>query len=229
MDKQEIEIGFLLYYDEYLLFHHIENAFSKYRILESLNELDDKGIRALNLSPFFWGQVFDALNTDVIISTSRIYDVNRFLRPRSEINIFKFMRFVKHHFNILFSKENIWKRNNIQTEKNWESRAIPIINFRELEEDLHTLEQNKEKILTLLFYRDKSYAHSDRSFALNKTEIHKNRIIKNREIESLIKLAYDLMRKYRLAFDGTKYAFPAANLNDFQNTLEMISPNMYRN
>lgn len=228
MNREEIETEFLSYYSEFLLFRQIENAFAKYRILEYLNELDDKGIKALNLSPFFWSQVLDALNTDVIVSTSRIYDVDRLLKPRSRINIFKFMSFVKHYFNILFSKESVWERNIIQSERDWKAEAIPPLNIQEIREDLHILEQKKEKILTLLFYRDKSYAHTDRNFVLNKSEIHKNKIIKNREIKSLIELAYDLMKKYRLAFDGTNYTFPAANLNDFPNTLEMLLTNMNR-
>lgn len=223
-----MEIEFLSYYGKYLLFRHIENALAKYRILEYLNELDNKSIQVLNLSPFFWNQVLDALNTDVIVSTSRIYDVDRQLKPRSEINIFKFMNFVKHHYKTLFSKENVWKRNDIPSEKDWKAEAIPLLNIHETEKDLNILVQNKEKIITLLFYRDKSYAHSDRDFALNKSEIHKNKIIKNREIEGLIKLAYDLMKKYRLAFDGTNYTFPAANLNDFSNTIELLLTNMNR-
>jgi hypothetical protein len=222
LNNEEIEKEFLAFYNVDLLFRDIENALAKYRILKYLNELEEDKIKILNISRFFWGQVFDALTTDVVISTSRLYDVDRYFKPRSHINIPNFLKFIKENFTVLFSKETVWKRNNVVSDKDWKAERIPLLEISQIEQDWLKLEENKEKILTLMFYRDKSYAHSDRDFARNKKEIEAEKQIKNDEIENLIVMAYNFLKSYRISFDGVNYAFPAANLNDFNNTLEIL-------
>jgi len=222
LNNKEIEKEFLAFYNVDLLFRDIENALAKYRILKYLNELEEDKIKILNISRFFWGQVLDALTTDVVISTSRLYDVDSYFRPRSHINIPNILKFIKENFVVLFSKETVWKRNDVVSDKDWKADRIPLLDISQVEQDLLKLEENKEKIFTLMFYRDKSYAHSDRGFARNKKEIESEKVIKYDEIENLIVLAYNLLKSYRISFDGTSYAFPAANLNDFDNTLAIL-------
>jgi hypothetical protein len=218
----DIEKEFLAFYKDDVLLRDVENALAKYRILKSLNELEKDKFKILNISPFFWGQVLDALNTDVVISTSRLYDVDKNFKPRSHINIPNFLKFIKENFTVLFSKECVWKRNEIFSGKDWKAGQIPLLEFSKVELDCLMLEENKEKILTLMFYRDKSYAHSDRDFARNRKEIVKEKVIKNNEIENLIVMAYDFLKSYRLSFDGSNYAFPVANLNDFDSTIDIL-------
>ena len=205
-----------------VLFNDIENAWAKYKILVYLSSLGKDKIKVLNISNFFWGEVIDALNTDVIISTARIFDVDKNFKPRSDINIVTFLNFITNNFYTLYGKENVWSRNGISSDKDWRSESIPLLKSEEVKNDFRRLESNKEKILILMFYRDKSYAHTDKDFITDKENILKEKVIKNSEIGELIKIAYEILKKYRLSFDGSIYAFPAANLNDAEKTVDIL-------
>lgn len=198
-------------------------ALSSYGVLKYLNTLEPEKFEIINISPFFWDAIMNALDTDFIISTSKLFDINtKLIKSRSDVNILSVLEFAINNFDILFSSENVKKRYGILSEDDWRNERIHWLNLDDVKKDLAFVHSLLSKISNILYYRDKSYAHLDNEFVLlPKEQREKNKITYN-EIEKLVEDIYELLNKYNVAFDGSKYIFKARNLNDADKTINIL-------
>lgn len=215
-----VESKFLQYFKS--LYKDAEFAGSYYAIIEYFGKLDKKKSKVLDLSSFSWSIINEALNTDFIITVSRIYDFDDKFRPKSDINLLNFLNFINQNFEKLFAYEVVIRRNDIDSNSKWKLERIPILDKKDVINDLLQLEKFKENIIALKYFRDKSYAHSDFEFLIeNQGKFKRPRITYN-QINDLLKFSISILLKYRLSFDGANFVFPASNLNDMHNTIDLL-------
>lgn len=216
----ENDLKFLQYFDS--LYKDAEYAGSYYALIEYFGKLDEKRSKVLNISSFSWNIIFEALNSDFIITVCRIFDLSQDFKPRSDINIINFMNFIKQNFNSLFSTSEVIRRKNIVDDNKSMLEEIPNLSSDEINNDFIQLFEFKEKINALIYFRDKSYAHADFEFMKQTKISYDTPSITYNQIVDLLRYAIKLLLKYRLSFDGTNFAFPASNLHDMHKTIDTL-------
>lgn len=155
--------------------HRISSA---HRTYLKLCEQGQEDPSVLNHAPRFFRRVFEGLESNIIISLSKLFEAGR-----SDRNLLKLIRYVKHH------------RGSIQ----WGYKSVSL---SEIEKHEKLITDQRDVIDHVINRRDKFHAHHDKEYFLEADKLLEDFPLDVKAIESLIDIAKSIVRDYYLSLTG---------------------------
>ncbi len=163
------------------------------------------------LSPAFFYYSRFALGISVVIWASKLFTQTS---EQKEVNVLKFIRFVKNSYKYLFAKpytseslQQSWSVTEDELRKHL-AETETLVNFPELK--------------TL---RDKYYAHFDKKDFFDQSLLFQNNLVTLSELDKRAMRFHEILMNYSTAFDGPHLTLTVININDISRIIRLCEKN----
>ena len=169
---------------------------SSYKLLIYLNESLSKYKNEMMEAPGFFNLVIISLGNYIIITLAKIFENPN----RSDLNLYKFLNFIEQNS----------KKINFKKGKNYS-----------LVENRRLIDENSNKIDTILKWRDKSFAHYDKKF-LQEGILPKEFPLTKDDLKTLIDISKKIVNMYCDLFEVENIAVEYSNCDDIENIFYIL-------
>ena len=206
-----IELEFKLRLDR--LIRELMHIESKVELLFHINKRKADRLDQLNIAPAFFGLVIDSLQSDTIISLSRIYD-----RDPNSSTLFDLLQFVEANLEI-FTPESLQSRDPNGL-KFWQAERQ--ITQEVIDKQRREIESFIDILHNLRLRRNKRYAHFDKQYAYEPLKLNEDAPLTFADFRKLISVAKSIADSYLFAFDNSSRSWQPTNLFDIDKVLEIL-------
>jgi hypothetical protein len=120
---------------------------SAHRLYLRLAEQQQEDVDVMNTAHLFFRRVFEAVESEIIVSLSKLYEIGR-----SDRNLMKLVNYVRSN----------------RTSVDWGHQEI---SHKQTDEHEQLLEGQQEVVESVIGRRDKFYAHHDKEYFLNADDL----------------------------------------------------------
>lgn len=187
---------------------NIQDSYTLHKyIMEKTSTEED--LNALNKAPAFFTLATHSFQYTVIMGLAKLFEPSR----RGVKSLSKFLNFLEANHSYIFSNDPL------QMERLGRSTPIDASTV-----SLHktTLEEMELLIDYLTTWRDKSFAHNDPTYFVDRTRLATDYPITYGEIERLISFAIEMLNTYSIGFSGSVRSFEATNIYDVENIISAL-------
>lgn len=194
---------------------NINSNFKLYRHL--IKRLEDR-LDAMEYAPSFFNSVMEALFTDVIMGLSKLFES----KERSYGNIYTFLQFIEDNRSTFSLPRRLEREQNIGGLEDYIRESFLVEIEDKLAGNFKSLEEQTKRIKILMHWRDKYYAHNDKTYFLKPDLITTEMPLLYEDIEVLIDTATQILNDYSIRFDGKFKINYISNYDDIDNILDII-------
>ncbi|HAL00788.1 MAG TPA: hypothetical protein DCP50_07435 [Exiguobacterium sp.] len=178
-------------------------------IMEKTSVKED--LNALNKAPAFFTLPTHSFQYTVIMGLAKFIEPPR---TRGEAkSLSKFLNFLEANHSYIFSNDPL--------EMERLGRTTPI-DASTVSSHKTILEEMESIISHLITWRDKSFAHNDSAYFVDRSRLATDYPITYGEIERLIGFAIEMLNTYNVGFSGSVRSFELTNINDVDNVLRAL-------
>jgi len=211
MRKEEAEKEF----EEYREYLHFEaqRLASYIRLYHHLHERMKDRMNVINMSPTFFQVTIDALFTAIVLCVDKLFG------ERSERGFLDFLSFVGNNRSI-FTVDEL-KRRKGYPDDHWMLNRQPIT-LQRIENDRLKIKQI-ESLSSFKLRRNKSHAHFDKEYFLDKNKLGEHTPMKRGDLSHLVHAMVDILNTYSAAYDGNMCSLGPLNINDVDRILDLLN------
>lgn len=151
---------------------------SAHRLYLRLAEQQQEDVDVMNTAHLFFRRVFEAIESEIIVSLSKLYEIGR-----SDRNLMKLVNYVQSN----------------RTSVDW---GYEEISHEQTDEHKQLIKGQQEVVESVISRRDKFYAHHDKKYFLNADELTEDFPLDVDGVEGLLEVAERIVGDYHLALTG---------------------------
>lgn len=183
------------------LMQEIIGVKSKFDLWKHIQNNRNEHINELNLAPAFFTIILHSLFNDVIITTAKLYE-----HGRDTINLNKLINIAESHKKIFVYSDG----------------KEPLLNNYEIKEHRKKIEIKQEQLDNLFTWRDRVYAHNDKKYFFEKSQVTKDAKLTIENLNALIYDAWEMVNFYSLALEGKAWLLDSPDNLDVSKILSIL-------
>ena len=192
------------------------SACNHFRLFSDLKAARKKYSKELNQSWTFWYLTFKAHLVAALFRLCKIYD-----QHSSSLNLINLLDTIKaniHIFDVQHFRERL--KDNPFVESLASSSKKP--DLGQLEEDINFVSEANPPVKTLVFWRQKYFAHISARHVAKNRNLADHYSLNFKEIEKLLKEGMSILNRYSSLFHANRYLPQIVGHDDYLNILEAI-------
>jgi hypothetical protein len=152
---------------------------SAHRLYLRLTEQWREDVDVMNTAHLFFRRVFEAIESEIIVSLSKLYEIGR-----SDRNLMKLVNYVRSN----------------RTSVDW---GYEEISHEQTDEHKQLIKEQQEVVENVISRRDKFYAHHDKEYFLNANDLTEDFPLDVDGVEALLEVAERIVGDYYRALTGS--------------------------
>lgn len=192
-ELKKVEIYFEKY--RHKLWNDLVTVNAYFKLSNLILNLSKNEKKIFDLSPISLSIIHSSLNFSLIVILYKFFS-----KSSNDISLFKYLKFIKKNFQVLYSIESYKNRNSMKFINDEKLFNLEMLRIEEIDIIENEINEKKNTLDNLRKIRNKLFAHNDFAIYFQKKSL--SATFNYDESEILIELIKRILNKLSVAYDG---------------------------